>query len=414
MNKIDLWEILIYLTSLLAVILLLFILKNALKKKNKISSDGPRENKYRGGIISKDGGGIIPKDGGGSNDIQNNQLNEDDPFQEYISSNNVKIIKLFFGTDRNVIKKKLDETILFGDKPSDLTYGICYVSIPSKHEIGEIERPWMNLKILEKESKHITFKNLDIEDKDKFIAKFNNDLNSSTDKSTLIFIHGFNISFVNAAMRTAQISYDLKFKGIRSFYSWPSSGKSNAYMRDEEVIKLSESKLKEYLQEIFLSSQAENIYLIGHSMGTRALSQVVGELIQESPVFKRKLREIILTAPDINAEIFKNIIVPKFLAHQKTITLYASTDDKALKASNKIHGFSRAGESGNNIVITKGVETIDATGMDTGFLKHSYFGESENVLQDIHNLIVKDKRADKRIDLLKVKSKVGDYWSFKK
>lgn len=381
------------------------------KKKISMGSSGPKSGGSLGPIKS---GSISPREEINSDSLLDNKKNKEILFQEYPSSNNAKIIKLFFGTDRNIINNTQDEAITFGSDNSDLTYGICNVSIPSQHKAGEIERPWMNLKILEKESKHITFKGISIEDKNSFVSKFNKDLNSSPTKSALVFIHGFNVSFVNAAMRTAQISYDLKFEGIRSFYSWPSKGKTASYSRDEEAIQLSESKLKEYFQEVFLNSKAENIYLIGHSMGTRVLSKVIGDLFLENPVFKQKLREIILTAPDINAKIFENELVPKFRAQQKIITLYASTQDLALKASRKIHAFARAGESGKNIVITDGVETIDATGMDTGFLKHSYFGESRSVINDIYNLITYGKRPDKRMDLSKEKSKNGEFWKFRK
>jgi len=369
--------------------------------------------KHGGSIIPKDGGGIIPKDGS-LNDISNKVTKEENLFQEYNPSNKIKLIKLYFGTDRNIIQKPKDDIIKFGNNNSELTYGICNVSIPSQHKVGKIERPWLNLKILENESKHIMLKSVNIDDKNSFMTKLNNDINSSPSDSALIFVHGFNVSFVNAAMRTAQISHDLDFQGISSFYSWPSKGGTKSYIRDVEAIQIAESKLKEFLQEVFLNSKAENIYLIGHSMGTRALSKVVGELIQESTLFKIKLKEIILTAPDINAKIFKDEIVPKFFNHKKTITLYASTEDKALQASKNLHGFSRAGESGKNIVVANGVETIDATGMDTGFLKHSYFGESKNVVDDIHNLIVNKKRPNKRMGLQKAKSEAGEYWKFKK
>ena len=52
--------------------------------------------------------------------------------------------------------------------------------------------------------------------------------------------------------------------------------------------------------------------------------------------------------------------------------------------------------------------------MDTGFLKHSYFGESRSVINDIYNLIAYGKRPDKRMDLSKEKSKNGEFWKFRR
>ena len=42
-------------------------------------------------------------------------------------------------------------------------------------------------------------------------------VNQSARRELFVFIHGFNVSFEDAARRTAQIHYDLKFDGAESF-----------------------------------------------------------------------------------------------------------------------------------------------------------------------------------------------------
>jgi esterase/lipase superfamily enzyme len=37
-------------------------------------------------------------------------------------------------------------------------------------------------------------------------------------------VHGYNVSFDDAALRTAQLAYDLTFDCPAAFFSWPSKG----------------------------------------------------------------------------------------------------------------------------------------------------------------------------------------------
>jgi hypothetical protein len=83
-------------------------------------------------------------------------------------------------------------------------------------------------------------------------------------------------------------------------------------------------------------------------------------------------------------------------------------------ASKKVHGYPRAGDSAQGLVLTTGIETIDATGMDTSFLGHSYFAEARSILSDIFYLVQNSQRADQRFGLKRVDTTAGSYWMFKR
>ena len=217
-----------------------------------------------------------------------------------------------------------------------------------------------------------------------------------------------------AARRTAQISYDLAFEGAPVFYSWPSQAKTSAYTIDEQNIEWAQANLKGFLDEFFQRSGAQNVYLIAHSMGNRALTRAVASLLTEKPALRSRLKEVILTAPDIDADVFKRDIAPSLTATGRPITLYASSEDLALVASKKVHGYPRAGDSGRGLVLIPGVETVDATLVDTSLLGHSYFAESRSVLSDMFYLIRRGQRADMRFGLDRVDDQAGRYWKFKR
>ena len=71
----------------------------------------------------------------------------------------------------------------------------------------------------------------------------------------------------------------------------------------------------------------------------------------------------------------------------RRITLYASSNDEAIKLSKKVHAYPRAGESGPDIVVVPGLDTIDVSNVDTSLLGHSYFAEKRTVISDLFYLI---------------------------
>ncbi|NDO81532.1 hypothetical protein CJP72_12375 [Citrobacter sp. NCU1] len=321
-------------------------------------------------------------------------------------------IKVFFATDRNLTGDK-NPADMFGEKRSDITYGTCEVSIPRDHKMGKMESPLWRVIFKEYPAKHIVLMSADITSKDKFFADLAARVHQSKKSTALIFVHGYNVTFENAARRTAQMTYDLGFDGAPTFYSWPSLGKRAAYTIDEDNIEWAEANLRNFLDDFFTRSDAQHVYLIAHSMGSRALTHAVASLLRDKPALRNRLQEVILAAPDIDAQIFKRDIAPALAATGRPVTLYASSNDAALAASQEINGYPRAGDSGKGLVIVPGIETIDATYVDTDFIHHSYFGDSTSILSDMYYLIKNDDRANDRFGLRPIDVPPGRYWEIK-
>lgn len=333
-----------------------------------------------------------------------------------IKSTTSEFVKLpiYFATDRNYTATE-NLNGAFGLKRSNLKYGICEVSIPNNHGIGKVESPsiW-RFEFSEDPSKHIVIQDIQLFEKDRFFKSLSKSIKKTSKKSTFLFVHGYNTSFSEAAKRTAQISYDLLFDGKAVFYSWPSQSSMFKYAIDEKNIEWSRKNIKQFLQDYITKSEAEDIYLVAHSMGNRGLTNAIAELLYEKPELGKKIKEVILAAPDIDADVFKNDIAPKMASQiKKPITLYVSSDDLALKASKAIHGNPRAGDSTDGLVIVKGIETIDASGVDTSFLSHSYFADTNSIISDIFDLIQSGKRALYRERLQPVHSLNQTYWRVK-
>jgi esterase/lipase superfamily enzyme len=147
-------------------------------------------------------------------------------------------------------------------------------------------------------------------------------------------------------------------------------------------------------------------------MGNRALTRAVSSLLSDRPELRPKIKAIILAAPDIDAEVFLRDIVPAMTRSGRPITLYASSEDKALKLSERLHAYPRAGDAGAGLVIVPGIETVDASKVATGLIGHSYFGDTRSILSDIFNIIRNGKSARDRFGLVEKQGQAGSYWIF--
>jgi esterase/lipase superfamily enzyme len=182
---------------------------------------------------------------------------------------------------------------------------------------------------------------------------------------------------------------------------------------DEKNVELSVDQLKAFLLAVAEHSKADTINLVAHSMGNRALTDALKEMDVAATEQKQLFNQVILAAPDIDADIFKQRIAPAIVTKAKHITLYASSKDLALVASRRFNsGDPRAGDAGKNLVVIPGIETIDVSSGDSSLLGHSYYGDNVSVLQDIEYLL-RDQPASSRRFLERV-SLHGDlaYWMF--
>jgi esterase/lipase superfamily enzyme len=247
---------------------------------------------------------------------------------------------------------------------------------------------------------------------DEFYADLRACVDQTTRKEAFVFIHGYNVGFETAVRRTAQIAYDLKFEGAAIAYSWPSQEGLLSYTVDETNVDWTVPHLKEFLQGVAQRSGAKSVHLVAHSMGNRALIWALREMVMEQKADCPKFNEVVLTAPDIDADKFQRDLAPAIVNAASRVTLYASSNDEALVASRKVHGYRRAGESGETMVVIPGVDTVDVSEVDTTFVGHSYYGSNSTVLADLFELMQGSKPPDQRKWLQSMKLGALKYWKF--
>ena len=197
------------------------------------------------------------------------------------------------------------------------------------------------------------------------------------------------------------------------FFSWPAHDKFVVtYPADENNVAWSAPHLKQFLLEVVKESQAESINLIAHSMGNRALAAALREIELELQDNSRLFNQVILAAPDIDADDFRHNIAPAMQRTAKRLTLYASSRDDALLASQLLHRGPRAGDAGDGLVVVNGIDTIDVTAIDSSPWGHSYYGSSDPVLNDLKAMLMLAIPPSERTWLSPAERNGLTYWIF--
>jgi esterase/lipase superfamily enzyme len=302
-------------------------------------------------------------------------------------------VKVHFGTNR---LPSSDPNVLFASGNAHrLVLGTQEVTVDANHVVGEI-----------KTSVHLQDAPQILAEA-AFLRQLQTALRDDADRKLLIFVHGYNVSFVNAVKRAAQLKYDLAFKGEAACFSWPSRGSLLGYWADESAVREAEPFLQEFLQKVIGQSGAHSIYVIAHSMGNRAFTSVIPKVRQHLGPGQR-IKEIMLAAPDIDAGVFVREIAPAMQATGYNTTLYSSRKDKALWGSWLAHGFSkRAGQ----ITGVKGLESVDASSTNTSRLGlgHSYYAEQSRLLEDLRG-VLRGLRPPQRLETLEALQPANAEW----
>lgn len=268
-------------------------------------------------------------------------------------------------------------------------YGYCDVSIPPSHQVGLVEQPLLGA---EDEAKHVVIQHSTLLQDQDFFETVRRSIAACPRQDTFVFIHGYNVSFDQAARRTAQIHYDLEFEGIPLFYSWPSRSNMRLYASDRNEIGYSVEHIKQFLIDVKQRAKPGRIHVVAHSMGAEGAARAIAALGDEGKIFD----QIILAAPDIDADVFREQLAPRLAQYSQRTTLYCSRNDWALHASYAFNDGPRAGDSSYGVMVREDMDTIDASEIDTDLLGHSYYGDCLPILRDVRLMIERNLRPEDR------------------
>lgn len=318
---------------------------------------------------------------------------------------------VFYATNRNPIlqRGKLEN---FGSQlVGSLSYGVCEVIVPEGHRIGELGSPlWKRLRNLRDDRlkrDQIISLNQDL------FWKLLSDtaLKMSKRQTPTVFVHGYNTSFDDAVLRSAQLGYDLGIGQGIGLFSWPSKGSFKHYPADVANAEASRYVLADFIEEFVSKTPDKKINLIAHSMGCRCLVGALEVLANRRVSVLRRIEQVILAAADVDAQIMpmqgKHII-----GRCKRVTSYVCEHDVALKVSGWLRSDPRVGLSPPTFVL-QGMDTIMVNDKNLGDFSHGYFASSRDVINDVFAVLKRNANPDERHSLVSVTEGESVFWKMR-
>lgn len=328
-------------------------------------------------------------------------------------------VPVFFGTDRKPTQVR--QRVSFGpDRSGRVQLGRVFVTVPrNNRQTGQLNVPgsWSWLRGVPEGGdprRHFTIPASGVtlfDTEADFIAAVRDHVGSGngTHKDhAFVYVHGYRVPWEFAAMRTAQIAYDLSPNdapfGTPFLYSWPSQGAADAYITDLENSRIAIPHLKSFLEMVVSKTGASNVHVIAHSMGNYPVMHALSEISKSTP--NVKFSQVILAAPDVEKGEFEDIAANVVKVAQG-VTLYASSSDIALLVSRLVRkDKARAGDAKDppGPTVVAGIDTVDISRLSTGFMSyfswnHDKYADSPVLLNDISHLFRKGERPPNNRDI---------------
>ena len=108
-------------------------------------------------------------------------------------------------------------------------------------------------------ARYVVLQSVERKSESAFCESLQECVQSSSNKHALIFVHGYRVSFEDAARRTAQRATDLKIS-TPLFFSWPSRARLRAYGADETLAQRAVPELMQFLDLVAAESGADVIH----------------------------------------------------------------------------------------------------------------------------------------------------------
>ena len=290
-------------------------------------------------------------------------------------------------------------------------------------------------------------------DPDSFISRIADQLRADqrTRGHAIVYVHGFNVPFRNAAFRAAQIKYDTGFDGPVMFFSWPANQSAFDYLNDQADADLSVDALVRFLnlahEAVAIGPDGEStgnkVHIIAHSMGTRVTAQALSR-IADHRRDETMFGELIFAAGDLDQNLFTEWIGSS--THiVDGVTLYASNVDGAVQLSTVLRNLSNPFGTAADPKFRIGffeektgpstfpaiydprpsfrVDTIDITPLSDqtsfGWLdmaswfvdNHATYAKKTDVLDDMIKLIcLNETRPDPEVRAMLEVDRINDHW----
>lgn len=220
----------------------------------------------------------------------------------------------------------------------------------------------------------------------------------------LVYVHGYNTGFEEAAFRVTQIVADTGFSGAAILFAWPSRNSLFGYGADKEGATAARDALERLLVNLGGNPDVGRVHVLAHSMGTWLAMELLRQAsISGNASLGGKIGSVMLAAPDLDLDVFRSQVAR--IGRADNISLFVASDDRALQISSRLAG-SRArvgaldlADSRHRDEITSlGVRIYDLTGIKEAadYFRHGAYAEAPQIVKVIGSRLTEARVVEAR------------------
>lgn len=266
-------------------------------------------------------------------------------------------------------------------------FSLTSIGVPLNHRAGNVERPSFGGADRRRHFTVLSKRNMDEQE---FFGEVASHVSGRVGNSrdVLLFVHGFNTSAEDSRYRLAQIVADGRFSGVPALFTWNSRGGLFNYESDKEAATVSRDALERLIVDLSHAPGVGRIHVLAHSMGAWLTMETLRGVAQSGhPDLDGKLGEVMLAAPDIDLNVFRQQVARVDPRH---VSVFVANNDRALSLSSRIAGDRpRLGAMNPNNPEDRaeldrlGVAVHDISSFSTDFVGHGAFAEAPDVVRTI-------------------------------
>lgn len=214
----------------------------------------------------------------------------------------------------------------------------------------------------------------------------------------LIFVHGYNTTFVEAAYSLAQITHDSGTDAAPVLFTWPSRARPLDYVYDTNSATYSRDDLEFLLTRAATDPNVTDITVMAHSLGNWIMMEALRQMSIRQGRILPKIKNVVMASADLDVGVFENQL-EQIQGPRPRTTIFASSDDIALALSRYLDGgIDRVGDAIPEAVRYRArlrafnVVTINLTKLKSGDrFNHDEFAESPQIIRLIGSRLIDDQ-----------------------
>ena len=317
-----------------------------------------------------------------------------------------KVFNFFYCTDRRITESE-DPLLCYGTELcDDLRLGTFKVHLTPERDLrGNNPDKWFGIEV----------RQLQALGEESFFSQLQDAVESSPHHSLAVLVFGYRNSFRNALLKGGKLALSVDIHTPFLIFDWPAdqSLAVGGYKKAFSFAEPSPALLGGLLAPIIETIHPQTFWLGGGRLRPQVICNAFGQMMSHADLadHEKEIDHVFLAAPDVDDDEFNEQFKDEIAALARDVTVYVSSDDKALLLSEWIHGGKRLGRSRAEkqeqfeemidlleleAQGAEGVTVIDVSPVNRATLGHTFYVESSEFYDDIYQRLMNANPVEAR------------------